>query len=236
MLSLSKDPIFFSVVDEYSPVSDTRFYSQLTTWNFQTRQNNLLTEGTHYFYIFAGELTVSCESGEFQAGAGMYGSIPGPCQLTPLGEGLVISHSKQMGFFLLGGPIEKKGRLKYIDGCTDSLLIPPILVGDPCLNLLHIPARTQQTAHTHPSVRMGMIVAGAGVCRTPQRSFKLKAGLCFVLPAECEHSFHTEHSDLRVIAYHPDSDSGPTHQNHPMVNRTYVNGVSAGKIDRLLTP
>jgi hypothetical protein len=25
-----------------------------------------------------------------------------------------------------------------------------------------------------------------------------------------------------VIAYHPDSDFGPTHENHPMVNRTIV--------------
>ena len=28
-----------------------------------------------------------------------------------------------------------------------------------------------------------------------------------------------------VIAYHPDSDFGPTDDDHPMVNRTIVDGV-----------
>ena len=29
---------------------------------------------------------------------------------------------------------------------------------------------------------------------------------------------------MDVIAYHPDSDWGPTDETHPMVNRTFVEG------------
>jgi hypothetical protein len=31
----------------------------------------------------------------------------------------------------------------------------------------------------------------------------------------------TEDSHLDVIAYHPDTDFGPTDDNHPMINRTW---------------
>jgi Cu/Ag efflux pump CusA len=41
---------------------------------------------------------------------------------------------------------------------------------------------------------------------------------------ECEHRFITDTHTMDVIAYHPDSDWGPTHDEHPMVNRTWVNG------------
>ena len=56
-----------------------------------------------------------------------------------------------------GGSIEEVGRLKYIDGCTDSLLIPPVKMGDPCLNHLHFPKNITQTGHTHPSHRIGIV-------------------------------------------------------------------------------
>ena len=36
---------------------------------------------------------------------------------------------------------------------------------------------------------------------------------------------------MDVVAYHPDSDFGPTHEEHPMVNRTRIDGEKVG-IDR----
>lgn len=63
---------------------------------------------------------------------------------------------------MVGGPIEDRGRLRYIDGCTDTLLIPPWRRGEACLNLLHLPPGIEQTMHTHPSDRAGMTVRGAG--------------------------------------------------------------------------
>ena len=39
----------------------------------------------------------------------------------------------------LVGKVEPTGRLAYIDGCTDTLLISPPRKGDACLNHLHFP-------------------------------------------------------------------------------------------------
>jgi len=40
---------------------------------------------------------------------------------------------------------------------------------------------------------------------------------------------------MRVIAYHPDSDFGATHEDHPMINRTIVNGTSAAVLSDIRT-
>ncbi len=164
---------------------------------------------------------MSTGCGTFPLASGMYFAAPGAAQLRG-GSGLVITAQQYRGFFHIGGPIEATGRLRYIDGCTDSLLIPPVTLGDPCLNLLHIPPGTHQSEHTHPSVRVGLIVGGFGECVTPGGRFPLQPGLAFVIPEETLHSFHTSTDSLLVIAYHPDSDFGPTHERHPMINRTIL--------------
>ena len=51
----------------------------------------------------------------------------------------------------------------------------------------------------------------------------------------CLHSFFTRGEALDVLAWHPDSDFGPTHDHHPMVNRTMVDGISASEIDAIRT-
>jgi hypothetical protein len=38
------------------------------------------------------------------------------------------------------------------------------------------------------------------------------------------HSFATVPGrTMEIVAYHPDSDWGPTDTDHPMLNRTYIN-------------
>lgn len=123
-----------------------------------------------------------------------------------------------------GGRIEFAGRLRYIDGCSDSVLIPPQVLGDPCLNHLHFPTEINQTMHTHPSVRVGTVARGNGYCITPEDSYELTEGALWIIPPGIEHLFRTTGSSLDVVPYHPDSDFGPTHQTHPMVNRTIVGG------------
>jgi mannose-6-phosphate isomerase-like protein (cupin superfamily) len=152
----------------------------------------------------------------------MYFSIPGPFSIEG-GKGLLLfPGASYRGFFQIGGPVEPRGRLRYIDGCTDSLLIPPIRLGDPCLNLLHIPPETQQSVHTHPSFRLGMIVEGSGHCVSGAGEQPLKCGDVFYIPKDCLHSFRTASDDLLVLAFHPDSDTGPTDEDHPMRNRTVL--------------
>jgi mannose-6-phosphate isomerase-like protein (cupin superfamily) len=170
----------------------------------------------------------------------MYAAAPGKCEIKPVGanisRGTVISRLGWLGMFTIGGPLEERGRLRYIDGCTDSLLVPPVRLGDPCLNGLWFPMGTEQTSHTHPSVRIGMVVRGRGQCVTPSGVQDLRPGMVFVIHAEGEHRFRTEHdAGLTVVAWHPDSDTGPTDVDHPMVNRTMVAGVSAAAMPELQT-
>ena len=40
---------------------------------------------------------------------------------------------------------------------------------------------------------------------------------------------------MDLTVFHPDTDYGPTHENHPMLNRTIVEGVSAREIDKIRT-
>ena len=138
------------------------------------------------------------------------------------GSALVIAHAGYRGLRQLGGPLETSGRLRYVDGCTDTLLVCPPRLGEPCLNHLHIPPHTQQSEHTHPSLRLGVIARGSGLCRTPDAELALEEGMGFYLPPELVHSFVTRESALDVFAWHPDSDFGPTDRDHPMRNRTIL--------------
>ena len=191
------------------------------------RETELPATGTHFGFVHDGPTELGCASGTFRVTTGMYFAVPGPLRIRG-GCGLLVTAEHYRGFFHLGGPVEETGRLRYIDGCTDSLLVPPVLLGDPCLNLLHIPPGTRQSAHTHPSVRVGLIVRGYGECVTPGGRFPLRPGLAFVIAADSLHSFHTDREPLLVIAYHPDSDFGPTHECHPMINRTILPGEGRG--------
>lgn len=125
------------------------------------------------------------------------------------------------------GWIEKQGRLSYIDGCTDSLLIYPPRLGDPSMNLLHFPPGIDQTRHLHPSIRIGCVVSGEGYSDVWEdgkvQTNRLRTGDHFCLNENELHRFRTDvdHS-MTVIAWHPDGDWGPTDQNHAMLNRTYI--------------
>jgi quercetin dioxygenase-like cupin family protein len=162
---------------------------------------------------------------------GQYFSVSAPAQFifSPnIPSRVVAIHATDfVPFRTFGGPIEPKGRLRYIDRCSDSLIVAPPRLGDPCLNLLHFPAGIHQTPHTHPSVRCGAIASGNGYCINGDNvKIELKAGMIWVIPRDVVHSFHTADSgdELNVIAYHPDSDWGPEDENHPMLNRTWVGG------------
>lgn len=201
-----------------------------SAWFFRQKSLSLCENATHYGYVCSGSVELATTHGRFPLKQGMYFSLPSAGMLSGAGAVFGISQANAKAFFHLGGPIESTGRLRYIDGCSDSLLISPVICGQPCLNLLHLPAGTSQTAHTHPSFRLGVIVEGSGECRTPTESVRLHAGMMFMIPAETVHSFFTFEEDLLVIAFHPDSDFGPRHEDHPMINRTIVNGISAAKL------
>jgi hypothetical protein len=159
--------------------------------------------------------------GELALAAGMWAVLPDGCEVSG-GRGLAVVAPGYRGLRAFGGPIEERGRLRYIDGCTDTLLAGPPRCGEPCLNHLHIPAQTLQSTHTHPSLRAGVIARGAGTCVTAVGRHPLEAGLGWVIPTGLAHAFHTAGEPLDVLAWHPETDTGPTDADHPMRNRTLL--------------
>jgi hypothetical protein len=118
--------------------------------------------------------------------------------------------------------IKAPGKLSYIDGCSDTLIIYPPRLGDPSLNYLHFPENINQSYHTHPSIRIGCVIDGFGISDTTE-PLELLPGTFFCLDEHELHRFRTAGSTMKIIAFHPDGDWGPTDENHTMLNRTYVN-------------
>lgn len=226
-------------------LSHEAFPTEVRAWGHE-RENMQLGEGTHFGFVTGGPATVFPESTgkgcRFDLVKEMYFCVSGRATITG-GAGLIVTSIGYHGIFTLGGPIEKFGRLRYIDGCSDSLLIPPVKKGDPCLNFLHFPKGISQTRHTHPSVRIGIVARGRGRCVVPQnedgsgpdKEIPLIAGSSFIIPAGGHHSFFTDDQTMDVVAYHPDSDTGSVDDDHPMVNRTIVDGKPASKIPSIQT-
>lgn len=215
-------------------LTEDEFPTQISCWD--SRLLRLANSGTHYGLVWRGRVTLDIpDVGCFTLRPGMFFSLPSSGILFGDSQGIVITRLNYQGVFSIGGPIESEGRLLYIDGCRDSLLIPPVMRGEPCFNALYFPRGINQTSHTHPSLRAGMIISGRGECVTADEVTPLEPGMIFVIPQGKLHSFRTKDSPMVICAYHPDSDCGPTHQEHPMLNRTFVNGVSVNRLEEIRT-
>ena len=141
------------------------------------------------------------------------------------GAGLWVKCAGHRGLFVVGGPVESAGRLRYINGCSDTVLVAPLVRGDPCLNFLHIPPGVVQSDHEHPSLRAGLVLHGDGVCVVEGTDrLPLSGGTVFVLEPGTVHRFESGSLPLDIVAWHPDSDFGPTDEDHPMLNRTLQPG------------
>lgn len=204
---------------------------QIEVWGWNQRHNFIGNrKGTYYGIVAEGVAVVQTDSQRHELLTGAYFALHQNVRVIG-GKGIVIFVPEYFALQTVGGPAEPLGRLKYIDGCSDTLLIHPPVKGQPCLNLLHLPENINQTLHTHPSDRIGIILSGKGVCRTPKLDgagedvHQLAPGMFWRIPREGEHHFFTEPGQhLQIFAWHPDSDWGPDHDSHPMLNRTYVNG------------
>jgi len=225
--SAIKDGVLFDL-------SRDRFSCYVNGWagnEYRCKQHSTTTYG----YVFSGKSTLTYRGLRFPLAEGMYFAVPGEFSING-GEGILIEYANYNGFFQIGGAIEKTGRLKYINGCMDSLLISPVRKGEPCLNSLYFPSGIVQTAHTHPSYRIGLVVEGMGECITSLGRGALRAGMAFVIQEGMVHSFKTaEEEYMIVLTFHPDSDFGPEDENHPMINRTIVEGISANQKSEILT-
>lgn len=217
-------------------LSQDTFPAILRTW--QGGSLELPTTGTHFGFIHQGHplLFRRWRTEHYRLHPWMYFCLPNQGYIEGQNSsGMVITCLNYQGMFSLGGAIEPTGRFAYIDGGTNSLLIPPIKLGDPCLNAMYFPPGVNQTLHTHPSYRIGIVVAGAGDVETPQVVRSLEPGTIFLIPANSLHKFRTHHNSLTVVVFHPDSDTGFTHQDNPMLKRTIVDGMSAAELPQIQT-
>lgn len=176
---------------------------------------------TAYGYVLGGSCRVASALGVLTLVEGAFFSLPGPFQLEADGTTVVI---ERLGFrgLATAGKIEATGRLAYIDGCSDTLLVYPPRLGDPVLNHLHFPVDVDQSVHAHPSIRLGVVARGQGIAHGPGWEHPLAKGDVFLLSPHELHAFRTRQATMDVIAFHPDSDWGPTDEQHPMRNRTYL--------------
>jgi hypothetical protein len=207
---------------------------------------------TWYGYVQAGSARLRAPRLDVRAEAGTFFCFPGEVLIEPAGVVVTVERAGFRGLATVGR-IEGAGRLAYIDGCSDTILVSPPRLGDPVLNHLHFPAGIVQSPHIHPSVRLGVVARGEGTAYGPGAAGggaweePLTPGCVFLLETHELHAFRTMRGagvgggsrgdggggggggapggaapDLDVIAFHPDSDWGPTDAAHPMMNRTYV--------------
>lgn len=221
-----------------SDFSNIKFPSKV--YGFCPDRPDLVVQGpgTLYGFVWRGETSIIADGRDQTVAPGEYFSLPFSQGVTisGAGSGYAVLRLGYTGLRVIGGPVEERGRLKYIDGCSDTLLIAPPLRGDPCFNLLRFPTGIEQTKHTHPSIRVGLIHQGSGICHTAEGSEELSVGKMFILQPDAIHAFSTMGTDgMNLTVFHPDSDFGPTDDEHPMLNRTIVDGISARYLDDIRT-
>lgn len=208
--------------------------------------------GSVFGFVQLGSIAVKTSDGapRRQVNAGEFFVCDDGARISMMSQArfIAIQQVGYLGIGLIGGPIEKGGRLRYIDGCSDTMVIGPLLKGGPCLNHLHVPPGIDQTFHTHPSIRVGCVAYGSGQVRTPATAWpvdesgafdltaedgspveltttELTPGMVWIIPRYGIHGFRTRDEALGVMPYHPDTEQGPDHEHHPMKSRTLVDGV-----------
>lgn len=185
--------------------------------------------GSTYGYVLNGSTIIEANGQNWSVEAKNYFAFNGKISFKN-SESLQVWTVTRIGYKAMPvmGQVESNGRLSYIDGCSDSVLVSMARMGDPVLNYLHFPTGILQTQHTHPSIRMGVVIGGAGDAFQEKGNYHdgwskpLTKGCMFMLTEQELHSFKTSDSFMDIIAFHPDSDTGPTDENHSMINRTYI--------------
>lgn len=115
------------------------------------------------------------------------------------------------------------GNLSYMDGGTNTTAVNPGRLGDPVINYVHFPAGMEQTLHTHPSHRIGMILKGRGLVELDDSEFPLEQGSVFFMQRNVLHNFRCPYDeDVVLFVFAPDSGTGPTDEVNPLKIRTYV--------------
>jgi hypothetical protein len=170
---------------------------------------------TTYGYVLEGEANFE---GEESITAGKYF-----CRWTK--EQTRINYTGKLVLFirvgfkgqnLIGGPVEESGRLSYIDGSSDTILVYPPRIGDPIFSVVYFPKNTEQTFQMHSSVRMGAIISGGGyICfdEAEENNVSLTLGDMICFEQNERHRIKTTGNILQMIVYNPQGNWGPQDHN-----------------------
>jgi len=118
--------------------------------------------------------------------------------------------------------VDQRTNLPYVNGCSTRQIFPAERIGDPTLQMLHIPPHTsEQVHHIHATPRVVYVLSGWGWSEVGQAGntelTRLTPGMVCVLDPMCPHHFNTEESHLRVLPVHVySSPPGGLEHNHPM--------------------
>lgn len=123
--------------------------------------------------------------------------------------------------------VGRSTHLPYVNGCSTRQVLTPERIGDPTLQLLHMPPHaSEQVHHIHSTARIVHVLEGHGRCVVGMDKLQCKQelvpGMTLVLHPMCPHHFETDDESLLVLPLHVFSSppSGIEH-NHPMFNGTH---------------
>jgi mannose-6-phosphate isomerase-like protein (cupin superfamily) len=120
--------------------------------------------------------------------------------------------------------------LPYVNGCSTRQIFAPERIGDPTLQLLHMPPHaSEQVHHIHSTARVVHIISGRGrsVVGMDQMVEKqeLTAGMSLIFHPMCPHHFETDDESLLALPLHIfSSPPAGIEFSHPMFNGTHKLG------------
>lgn len=123
--------------------------------------------------------------------------------------------------------VGRSTHLPYINGCSTRQIFTPERIGDPTLQLLHLPPHSSEQAHhIHSTARIVHVLEGRGRCIVGMEQWQAKqeltAGMSLVLHPMCPHHFETDGDSLLVLPLHIfSSPPSGLEFNHPMFNGTH---------------
>jgi uncharacterized RmlC-like cupin family protein len=117
--------------------------------------------------------------------------------------------------------------LPYVNGCSTRQVFAPERIGDPTLQLLHMPPfASEQAHHIHSTARVVHILAGrgrsiVGMDKMVEKQ-ELTAGMSLIFHPMCPHNFETDDESLLALPLHIfSSPPAGIEFSHPMFNGTH---------------
>lgn len=217
-------------------IENAETYRVRDIWNFDIQVTK--GKGTTYInddeflgtsYLMGKECSINVKNGWSVHENNFAGQTGKEFVVESHGDNCVFTHIKFYGLSMNDERMfiphdDGEGNLSYMDGGTNTTAVNPGRLGLPVINYVHFPAGMEQTLHTHPSQRIGLVLWGKGLVELDHGiKFAIKAGDCWVMERNVLHNFMcNQGEDVTLFVFSPDSATGPTDEVNPLKVRTYV--------------